>query len=164
MPKVSRVDIINHLFKDSPIFLLIGISVTFKWTPPMQSLCCCFSFLHHGVYSSLSLYPLAQWMEAGHPGQTGPRVTSDVVAGRRNVLAHAQILLLSMGELSVRACRCRKARATHCVQVSKKNKTPMHPVSIWSYDAVVFRNHPSTSQVSLDSSVNFMKIIRQLQD
>ena len=57
-------------------------------------------------------------MEAGHRGQTGHPVMYVVAAECRNVLALAQIQLLSMGGPSVRVCQYRRAPATHCAQVS----------------------------------------------
>lgn len=62
-------------------------------------------------------------MEAGHRGRTGPPATYAAVAACRNVLARAPIRPLSTGEPSARACRCRRAPATHCVQVSTRKFT-----------------------------------------
>lgn len=56
-------------------------------------------------------------MEAGLHGQTGPPVVSAAVEVCKNAPGPARIQLLSTEDPSVRACRCRRAHATQCVQV-----------------------------------------------
>ncbi len=131
----GREDTIDHLSQDTPFFfLLIRYSLSASvWVNPCAVTLVLFFMTENVLLTTacrrvfilvLSVRPFPfilwhiQWMEAGLRGQTGLPVTYAVVAVCRNVLALAQIRLLSMGEPSVRACRYRRAPATRCVQVS----------------------------------------------